>query len=95
MAGLQFGGIGIGKNEALAAAEIEPQIGALLSGMSQNLLEGRKPIAVQPHGIVAAEINDQIAAVAPGEDECIGPTSANQHVVASGAVERLAAGLRR
>ena len=88
---MQIGDGLVGEDQAFAVAEIEPDIGAFLGGMAENLIEGGQAILVEPDLVVIAEIGDEVAAIALGDDEGIGPAAARQHVVSGAAVDGLAA----
>lgn len=75
LARLEVRNLGVGEDKALATAEIQPQVGTLLGGVRQNLIKRRKAVAIEPNGVVAAEVDDQITAVATGKEEGISPAS--------------------
>ncbi len=69
---LQFVGGGVREYQTLAVGEMEPEIGAFLSHIGQNLLERREAVAIEAYDVVIIEIGDQVASIASRKHEGVG-----------------------
>ena len=54
----------VGEDEKLAAGQVKPDVRARLNHVIAHLSEGCEAVAADANGIIGAEIQDQVAAVA-------------------------------